>query len=174
MMELPTKICDAFNLGNLGDISSLVNSYCVPDCIFKSEASIREEHGRHRIFTFIEALYEDFPDGVLIVKDIQLVDKFSIKFRTYFSGTREQPPAFGEENLVYTKGTYVDHIKFSRYSPEDVLRLVKREKQLRDSGRPIQIVAKGETKYILDANCKIVRYEAEYNITDFCGEGETC
>jgi hypothetical protein len=137
-------------------------------CTVKTSATPHEQYGRHVIINFFKALYEDYPDGVMVVRDVIAMEKYLVKYRFYFQGTLTSLSV--GDNKVYAKKpstSVLQSVNLSKYSPEEILQMTKKEAELKQSKRPTKIAVKGETRYYLNRGYKIARYETEFNVTAF-------
>jgi hypothetical protein len=163
-MEFPLKIMDAFNIGDMQKLSDIIDFYLVENCTLKSPATNTEKYGRHEVFQLHKAIQDDYPDAVLVFKDITMTEKYGLKYRFYFTGTMEKPR---NGSKVYSKGSIVDHVKLAKYSPEEILEMTSREKELRASKKPIHILVKGETRLHFNRGFKVTSFEIDFSVQAF-------
>jgi hypothetical protein len=166
-LDLPCKLAECFNIGNLEEIFNLINSFCIEDCILRSAASEGDVRGRQALKELFRALFDDYPDGVMVVKDVKLVDRYLLKHKIYFTGTIVKPPPAGEDNHIYSRGSIAAMVNQKKYTPEEIRMIAERENQLREAQKSIRIIVKGETKYHFTRDYKISRYETDYSVTSF-------
>jgi hypothetical protein len=162
--QLPVKIMNAFNNGEIDEIVRLVEHYFVENCTVKTPACDVEKYGRCEVIKLYRAVFNDYPDAVMVYKDIRMTDKYDLKFKFYFTGTMEKPRP-GEK--PYSKGRIVSHINLSKYSPGEILQMTQRERELRETNKRIQVLTKGETHYHFNRSFKITSYEMNYTVTAF-------
>jgi hypothetical protein len=167
-LKFPTKITDAFNVGDIEGIKAIINDSAVENCILKSPDSDEEKHGRRHLIGFFEELNEDHPDAVIINKDVKWIDKFTLKHKFYFTGTYDPVKVYAKpQGVQYSKPLIVDHVDIAKYSAEDILKMSQRERELIEGNQPIKVLVKGSIEVHFNRAYKVKKYVVDYRVTAF-------
>jgi hypothetical protein len=165
IVDLPTAFNDAFNIGDMRRMKELIDEAATEYCIFKSPASDSEIEGRDNIYEFYRALFNNYPDGVVVQREYKWVNRSEVHFRCYFRGTQIDP-RLGED-CPYAKSSVTCHLNLSKYTTDDILEIARREKECCDKMTPIRVFVKSDTRLLLNRNYQVKKWTIEYVITSF-------
>ena len=90
LLNLPRRICDAANSGDLDALRALIDAEMVADCSVKTKALVKPLDGRQFVFRFFAALLEKHPDCFHVYQQSFLDRAGNVIWRSVFSGTSVQ------------------------------------------------------------------------------------
>mmetsp|Transcript_35612 Transcript_35612/g.33767 ORF Transcript_35612/g.33767 Transcript_35612/m.33767 type:complete len:545 (+) Transcript_35612:166-1800(+) len=143
MLNFPSKLTEAFNIGDYEGVSKMIMRCIAEDCALKTPALKNDLIGRHHIISVMFALLDDHPDAIMMWKDTKyLPNECILKSKHYFSGTKA---LHSTHTHLYQKdtGSLLTQIDLTKYTPEEIIQLELLEKAIVKKGSPFLIFAKG-------------------------------
>jgi hypothetical protein len=162
--EFPMLLAEACNNGDMEKLRRAIDEVACERCMFKSPAFDEPLEGREHIFEFYWALFEDFPDGVVALRDINLTCERELKFRMFFHGKRVEQKV---NKRIYAKANIARHMKLSKYTSEEILEIGRKTKYYSEKSAPLNVFGKANTTLVLNKRYQIKKFMIDYTITSF-------
>jgi hypothetical protein len=158
--DFPSELAAAFNTGSVDEITDVIASYAVPDCIFRAFHLDRDYVGRRYIVELMKYLLRKSSDIVEIVKKVRIENRSSMTYTAYTSWT--SLPFLGKPPLCEDGSSecisLLSKMDLSTLSAEDIKDLADREQKLIDANQKVQIVGKAEMSLRLNRHNQITQF----------------
>jgi hypothetical protein len=171
LVKLPINIFDAFNTGDLTNLTELINKGMTRDCLFKTMMIDKPLVGSHYYAEFWCKLAVSHPDMVFILKKVRVINNVgeprAIKFNYFFTGTNAFPGA--TETYYYNNDDYLTkNLDCSKYSEKEKAAMNLLVQQHRAHGTPYVVFGRGTGLYELNEENKVCKLYFEWKLTSIC------
>lgn len=167
LREIPSKLSDAINSGDIGQVRALIDENFDVNCIVKAPAIATEYTGREYAYSLFESLLLSFPDYVFVCKRVRTTSS-TVACRINFTGTKAIT-APNEHLFKPRECNLVNEILKSKKLKSDEEALMRKlENMLRSEGKLVLLWGGGYLIFHYDPQTlKITRFEMNMKITSF-------
>jgi hypothetical protein len=161
LMEVPKLLASLFNMGDLNELTKVIETFFLPNCTLLTSAMRFEEVGRHKIIELWHSVSRSMPDMIFIINKVTFdKDMGMITANCHFTGTKRF-----SDPLEYLYNT-------SLFGPPGSIDPILRQKALnvQNSGGHYQVFAKAKWHVILNADLtkiqKLIVVQKMYDIRE--------